>query len=153
MIKQCKIQQVYRKKPKVQFDADGRKMSEQFTIKGRIQSVKCAIRGIIIMLKSQHNAWIHAVASCLVLCAGGFLHLSADHWCFLVLAIIAVWTAEALNTALELLADVASPEFHPLVEKAKDVAAGAVLISAMGSIVIGLLVLGPGLLKLAGTIL
>ena len=61
---------------------------------------------------------------------------------------MAVWTAEALNTALELLADVASPEFHPLVEKAKDVAAGAVLISAIGSVIIGLLVLGPCMLKL-----
>jgi diacylglycerol kinase (ATP) len=61
---------------------------------------------------------------------------------------MAVWTAEALNTALELLADVASPEFHPLVEKAKDVAAGAVLISAIGSVIIGLLVFGPCMLKL-----
>jgi diacylglycerol kinase (ATP) len=56
---------------------------------------------------------------------------------------MAVWTAEALNTALEFLADVASPEFHPLVGKAKDVAAGGVLISAIGSVGIGLLVLGP----------
>jgi diacylglycerol kinase (ATP) len=61
----------------------------------------------------------------------------------LVLAMMAVWTAEALNTALELLADVASPDFHPLVEQAKDVAAGAVLLSALGSIGIGLLILGP----------
>ena len=53
-----------------------------------------------------------------------------------------------MNTALELLADVASPEFHPLVEKAKDVAAGAVLLSAIGSVVIGLLVFGPHLVDL-----
>jgi diacylglycerol kinase (ATP) len=59
---------------------------------------------------------------------------------------MAVWTAEALNTALELLADAASPDFHPLVAKAKDVAAGAVLLSAVGSVVIGLLILGPPLL-------
>jgi diacylglycerol kinase (ATP) len=56
---------------------------------------------------------------------------------------MAVWTAEALNTALEFLADVASPQFHPLVEKAKDVAAGAVLISAVGSTTIALLIFGP----------
>ena len=54
-----------------------------------------------------------------------------------------VWTAEALNTAFEFLCDVASPEFHPTVERAKDVAAGAVLLAAMGAVVIGLLVLGP----------
>jgi diacylglycerol kinase (ATP) len=100
------------------------------------------------MLKSQHNAWIHAVASAIVLILGGLFCLTPSQWCWIVLAIMAVWTAEALNTALELLADVASPEFHPLVEKAKDVAAGAVLISAIGSVVIGLLILGPCVLKL-----
>ena len=65
-----------------------------------------------------------------------------------MLAIISVWTAEALNTAFEFLTDVASPEFHPLAAKAKDVAAGAVLIAAIGSVVIGLLILGPYFLTL-----
>jgi diacylglycerol kinase (ATP) len=63
---------------------------------------------------------------------------------------MSVWTAEALNTALEFLADAASPEFHPLVGHAKDVAAGAVLISAAGAVVIGLLVLGPHVIALVG---
>jgi len=76
-----------------------------------------------------------------------FFRLSASEWCWMVIAIMAVWTAEALNTAFEFLADVASPEFHPLVEKAKDVAAGAVLISAGGSVVIALLILGPYTLR------
>ena len=153
MIEQCEIRQVYRSKQRVQLDSDGKIIGEKFTFAGRVNSVKCAIRGIIIMLRSQHNAWIHAVASCLVLCTGGLLQLSPGQWCFLVLAIMAVWTAEALNTALELLADVASPEFHPLVEKAKDVAAGAVLISAIGSVLIGLLVLGPGMFRLVTSLL
>jgi diacylglycerol kinase (ATP) len=74
------------------------------------------------------------------------MHLSTGEWCWIVLAIMSVWTAEALNTAFEFLADVASPEFHPLVQQAKDVAAGAVLLSAIGAAVIGLLVLGPPLL-------
>lgn len=65
----------------------------------------------------------------------------------MVVAIMAVWTAEALNTALEFLADVASLEFHPVVKKAKDVAAGAVLISATGSVAIALLILGPHILR------
>ena len=64
------------------------------------------------------------------------------------MAIMAVWTAEALNTALEFLADVTSPEFHPLIGKAKDVAAGAVLLSALGSVIIALLILGPRLFGL-----
>lgn len=117
-----------------------------FTIGGRLKSVRCAIRGIGMMLKSQHNAWLHAFASVCILVTGGLLRLSAGEWCWVVLAIMAVWTAEALNTALEFLADVASPEFHPLVKQAKDVAAGGVLISALGSICIGILVLGPHLL-------
>ena len=61
---------------------------------------------------------------------------------------MSVWTAEALNTAFEFLADVASPEFHPLVKHAKDVAAGAVLIAAFGAAVIAVLVLGPHLVGL-----
>jgi diacylglycerol kinase len=69
--------------------------------------------------------------------------------CWLVLAIVGVWTAEALNTAFEFLTDLASPNFHPLAGKAKDVAAGAVLITAVGSVVIGALVLGPRVWELA----
>ena len=105
------------------------------------------------MLRSQHNAWLHAVASCCVLIVGGLCLLSAREWCWLVLAIMAVWTAEALNTALEFLADVASPEFHPLVGRAKDVAAGGVLIAACGSVVIALLVMGPHLLHILANFL
>jgi diacylglycerol kinase (ATP) len=123
-------------------------MSKGFSFSERIQSFRCGIRGIALMLKSQHNAWIHATASVLVLIVGALFGLSPGEWCWLVIAIMAVWTAEALNTALEFLADVASPEFHPLVEKAKDVAAGAVLISATGSVAIALFILTPYVLKL-----
>lgn len=122
-------------------------MNERFSLAGRIQSFRHAVRGIILMLKSQHNAWVHATASIIVLLVGAFFHLSPHEWCWLVIAIMAVWTAEALNTALEFLANVASTEFHPLVAKAKDVAAGAVLISAAGSVAIALLILGPYVLS------
>jgi diacylglycerol kinase (ATP) len=125
-----------------------RPSSERFSIKGRIKSFRYAIQGITLMVKSQHNAWLHATASVLVMLVAAFFRLSAEEWCWMVIAIMAVWTAEALNTALEFLADVASPEFHPLVEKAKDVAAGAVLISAGGSVIIALLILGPYALRL-----
>jgi diacylglycerol kinase (ATP) len=95
------------------------------------------------MLASQQNAWIHAATTVAVVALGFVLGISTAEWCWIVLAVVAVWTAEALNTAFEFLTDVASPEFHPLAGKAKDVAAGAVLISAGGSVVIGLLVFGP----------
>jgi diacylglycerol kinase (ATP) len=122
------------------------------TLSGRIQSLRYAGRGVRLMLRTQHNAWLHAVASCCVLIVGGLFVLSATEWCWIVLAIMAVWTAEALNTALELLADVASPEFHPLVGQAKDVAAGGVLISAGGSVIIAALIFGPHVLKLFGAL-
>ena len=98
------------------------------------------------MLKSQHNAWLHAVATGLVVAAGFFFGLDRLEWSLIVLAVISVWTAEALNTAFEFLCDVASPEYHPLVEKAKDVAAGAVLVCAIGAAIIGLLVFAPKIL-------
>ena len=99
------------------------------------------------MLKSQHNAWIHALATIIVFALGLSFGLTTFEWCWIVLSIMAVWTAEALNTAFEFLADAASPSYHPLIGKAKDVAAGAVLISAIGSAVIGLLIIGPYILE------
>ncbi len=120
------------------------------TLAGRIESFRFAARGVRLMLRSQHNAWLHAVASCSVLIVGGLCVLSGPEWCWIILAIMAVWTAEALNTALEFLADVASPDFHPLVEKAKDVAAGGVLISAFGAAIIGLIILVPHIVPLVG---
>jgi diacylglycerol kinase (ATP) len=104
------------------------------------------------MLQSQHNAWLHAFASFCILVMGGLFRLTGGEWCWIILAIMAVWTAEALNTALEFLADAATPEFHPLVKNAKDVAAGGVLIAAVGSAIIGLLVLGPPLLESLGRV-
>lgn len=98
------------------------------------------------MISSQHNAWIHAVASILVVTIGLQFGLTRAEWCWIILAIILVWTAEALNTAFEFLTDVSSPSFHPLAAKAKDVAAGAVLITAVGAIAIGVLIFGPYLM-------
>lgn len=114
----------------------------------RIRSLTFALAGIWTLLKTQQNARIHAFATVMVIAAGFFLDISLKEWRWLVLAIMVVWIAEALNTAFEFLADVASPEFHPLVKQAKDVAAGAVLIAATGAVIIGLLTLGPPLLKL-----
>jgi diacylglycerol kinase (ATP) len=121
----------------------------RFTIASRVDSFRYALRGLWTTLASQHNAWIHALATVGACFLGLALEISVLEWCAIVLAIVAVWTAEALNTAFEFLCDVASPEFHPLVKKAKDVAAGAVLISAVGAGVIGLIVFGSRLARLA----
>ena len=95
------------------------------------------------MVRCQHNAWVHAFATLAVLFAAFFFRISGPDWCWIILAISLVWTAEALNTAFEFLADAASPEFHPLVRNAKDVAAGAVLITAIGAVIIGCIVFWP----------
>lgn len=100
-------------------------------------------RGVRTILLSQHNARIHATATLAVVTLGVALGVSRLEWLCLILAIVSVWSAEALNTALEFVCDVASPEFHPLVEKAKDVGAGAVLLCAVGAAVVGLLVFAP----------
>jgi len=125
-------------------------MHQVFSIKDRIRSFRFAIHGFHLMLKSQHNAWVHATATVLVIGLGFAFHINHHEWCWIVLSVISVWTAEALNTALEFIADVASPEFHPLVKSAKDVAAAAVMLSALGAIIIGLLILGPSLWALMG---
>jgi diacylglycerol kinase (ATP) len=113
----------------------------QFT--GRIRSFGHAVVGILRMIRCQHNAWIHAVATLIVLAAALFFHISAADWCWIILAIAIVWTAEALNTAFEFLADAASPEFQPLVRDAKDVAAGAVLLTAIAASAIGVIIFWP----------
>jgi diacylglycerol kinase (ATP) len=117
--------------------------SNSLSFTGRIRSFRYAFIGIWVMISTQHNAWIHAAATLLVIAAGLFFGLTRLEWCWITLAVISVWTAEALNTAFEFLTDVASPEFHPLAAKAKDVAAGAVLIAAIGSVIIGALIFAP----------
>lgn len=117
--------------------------STAFQFTGRIRSIRHAVAGIVRMIRCQHNAWVHAAATVVVLAAGFLLRISARDWCWIILAISIVWTAEALNTAFEFLADAASPAFHPLVRDAKNVAAGAVLVTAISATVIGAIVFWP----------
>jgi diacylglycerol kinase len=119
-----------------------------FHFTGRIRSFYDATCGIWRMIRCQHNAWIHVAATVAVLLAAFFFRISSADWCWIILAISIVWTAEALNTAFEFLADAASPEFHPLVRNAKDVAAGAVLITAIAAVIIGSIVFWPYVEKL-----
>jgi diacylglycerol kinase (ATP) len=105
--------------------------------------VRCAFNGLGLVFRSQHSARIQAIAALAVVVLGVALRVSAPEWCALVLAIALVLTAEALNTSIEAVVDLVSPEFHQVAGRAKDVGAGAVLIAALGSIVVGLLVFGP----------
>jgi diacylglycerol kinase (ATP) len=119
-----------------------------FHFSGRIRSFRHAIAGMVRMIRCQHNAWVHAAATMVVLIAAFAFRVSAADWCWIVLAISMVWTAEALNTAFEFLADAASPQFHPTVRDAKDIAASAVLVTALAAAVIGALIFWPYAAKL-----
>ncbi len=96
--------------------------------------------GLGFMLRTQHNAWIHLAMTAAVIAAGLWTQITAQDWRWIVLAIALVWVAEIVNTAFEHLCDVVQPEFHISVKTAKDVAAGAVLVAAIGAAIIGVMV-------------
>jgi diacylglycerol kinase (ATP) len=114
-------------------------------MKSRIFSFRNAFAGLWYVLRTQRNAWIHAVATTCVLFLAAWLQLKALDWAILILTIGTVWTAEFINTALEAVVDLASPHNHPLAKVGKDVGAAAVLIAAGSSVIIGFLILGPPL--------
>jgi diacylglycerol kinase len=111
----------------------------------RALAFRYACEGWWYVLRSQRNAWIHAVISLLVVAVGLWLGISRVEWAVIVIAIALVWLAEFLNTALEAVVDLASPEQHRLAKIGKDVGAAAVLIAAGAATVIGLIILGPPL--------
>lgn len=114
-------------------------------LKSRANSFRYAFHGWWFVIRTQKNAWIHAVVSILVVFLGIWLHLDTWDWAVIIIAIAMVWTAEFLNTALEAVVDLASPERNHLAKVGKDVGAAAVLIAASTSAIIGLLILGPPL--------
>ena len=111
----------------------------------RARSFRPALRGIAGMLRSEHNTWIHAAATVTVVAAGLALGISAGEWLAVVLAVGLVWVAEAVNTAIEALGDAVTQQPHPLIGRAKDVAAGAVLLAAIVAVVVALIVFLPRL--------
>jgi len=114
-------------------------------IKSRLKSFSYAFEGWQNVLRNEPNTWIHALITLLVLLVASWLNLPTRDWAILALAISIVWIAEFFNTAIENIVDLASPTEHPLAKASKDVAAAGVLISALTSISIGLLILGPPL--------
>jgi diacylglycerol kinase len=113
--------------------------------RSRALSFRYAFAGWWYVIRTQRNAWIHAVTSAAVIIMGFWLRLSAHDWAVIVLAIGLVWTSEFLNTALEAVVDLASPQHQRLARVGKDVGAAAVLIAALSSALIGFLIMGPPL--------
>jgi diacylglycerol kinase (ATP) len=118
-------------------------------IRSRVVSFRNAITGWWYVIRTQKNAWIHALVSLAVVIVSFVLKINRLEWGLIIFAIALVWTAEFINTALEAVVDLAShQEHHHLAKIGKDVGAAAVLISACSAAVIGFLVLGPPLWQL-----
>ena len=112
-------------------------------LRRRAASFGHAFRGVGAALRSELHLQFHAVASAVVLGLGLYFGLNATEWALVALAVAGVWAAELFNTAIETLTNLVSPGYHPLAGRAKDVAAGAVLLAALGALVVGALVFGP----------
>ena len=107
-----------------------------------VATFRNAFRGVGFMFEELSIRFLTG-ATVLTICAGWYLSVSRLEWCALLLAISLIWAAEGLNTALERLTDLVSPGFHPLAGKAKDLAAGAVLLASVGAFLVGLFVFLP----------
>ena len=114
-----------------------------FSVRAKVLAFRYAWQGIDYMLRTQVNAWIQIGIAAIVTVVGLLFGLSGVEWCVVVLAMAAVWIAEALNTAIEAVVDLASPERHALAGRAKDVAAGAVVVAVAAAAICGLVIFGP----------
>jgi diacylglycerol kinase len=110
-----------------------------------VRSFGYAFEGLRLMLRTQPNFLVHVCAALLAVLLGLVLHLGATEFAILFLTIAVVLVMECVNTALETLCDLVSPEYHPLVKRAKDVSAAGVLIAAVGSVAIALALYLPRL--------
>ncbi|MBC7848500.1 MAG: diacylglycerol kinase family protein [Chitinophagaceae bacterium] len=117
--------------------------SKRFSISDRFKSFAYAARGIRSFLISEHNAWLHLVATIAVITLGFIVRLASGEWIAILIAIAIVWIAEMLNTCIEKMMDIISPTFDPRVRFIKDVAAGAVLVAAIAALAIGLIIFIP----------
>jgi len=118
------------------------KNKEKFSIIKRARSFIHAGRGISVFLKTTHNAWLHIFFFVLAIALGIFFNITKTEWLALILVGGFVLTAEAFNTAIEIDMDLTSPDHHPYARDTKDVAAGAVLISAITALVVGVIIFG-----------
>ena len=113
----------------------------------RIKAIRYALEGWLHVLHTQKNSWVHAFASLAAILMGLWLHISLQDWSILILTIAFVWMTEFINTAIETITDLISPEKNQIAKISKDVSAAAVLIAAGASIIVGLLIFGPPLLE------
>ena len=126
-------------------------MNKPFSVKARLNSFVYAMKGIRTTFRKEHNFRIHVLAAILVITLGIYFSISRFEWLWLVACMGAVLTTELLNTALEVLADSLDLQPNPIVGRVKDTAAGAVLITALGSLIVGSIIFWPYLKPLFWT--
>ncbi len=114
-------------------------------LQSRWMSFSYAFNGIRYVLRTQENAWIHAVISVVVIFMGIWLAIPPQSWAIIGLTLGLVWAAECVNTAIEKVFDLINPDTHPLVKIGKDVSAAGVLLSALCAVFVGLFIFGPPL--------
>ena len=120
---------------------------EKFSIRKRLKSFQYAFNGIKILISEEPNARIHLLAACCVGIAGWIFRISKGEWIALIFCIAGVFALEAINSAIENLADFVSPEQHETVKKIKDLSAAAVLIAAVAAAIVGLIIFLPKILS------
>ncbi|HRI61711.1 MAG TPA: diacylglycerol kinase family protein [Saprospiraceae bacterium] len=120
------------------------------SLRKRADSFRYAFQGLADLLRSQPNARVHLAVAVAVAVAGLFFRISRMEWVAIVICIALVFALEAVNTALEYLTDLVSPDFHPLAGKVKDVSAAAVLVAAAGALTVGIIIFLPKILILFG---
>ena len=116
---------------------------KEFSIIKRARSFVHAGRGIMLFLKTTHNAWIHIIVACLAIVLGIYFSITSVEWIALIFAVGFVLVAEAFNTAIEIDIDLTSPDYHPYARDTKDVAAGAVLLASITALAVGCIVFIP----------
>ena len=115
-----------------------------FSITSRLRSFGHAFNGFKDMLLTEHNAWIHALATILALDFAWWLKVDRSQFAIIVITAVIVWVAEAFNTVLEMMANlVAGQRYSVTVKRAKDIAAAAVLGASIGALTVGIVILGP----------
>jgi diacylglycerol kinase (ATP) len=115
----------------------------KFSVQGRMKAIGFSVSGLVHAFRTEHAMWFHGCASVLVIMAGLYFQVSSMDWRWLVLGISLVLCAEMMNTAVELICDAVNPQHNPMIGRAKDVAAGAVLAAFLGAAIIDVLVLWP----------
>lgn len=122
--------------------------NDGFTLRKRLKSFKFAFNGIRLLITREHNAWIHCFAAICVIIAGFAFDISTTEWIAVTFAIGTVLAAEAVNSSIEAIADLVSPEYNEAIKRTKDLAAGAVLIFAISAAIVGLIIFVPKIMEI-----